>query len=909
MLSSQINMQDSNTNFEDVDTSFVAGGEDVMALLNNPNGGDREDESDENVVPFFQSVNPRKNLSTTFDQVTNCKPTVAQVVAKMEQSHGRPPLSAVADPWKPTARNLSVYLRIRPLTDPSAPSTMEVLAGASPDDFPTVVRTYPPASSGIPSHRPTEALAKQFDFTRVLTPTSSQQCVYETVAAPLIQNFLMSAMHSTAGSSSNVNTAPPASALLFSYGITNAGKTHTILGNLKDSKTKDGASRHWGIIPRAIQQVLERTSTKNVDMYLSFFEIYQECIYDLLPNTTNRHKNCDLPPEALKVRETNGQTIVRGLAKHRVRDITHAIDLTLMAHNRRRTSSNNLNSDSSRSHCVCQFQLVPCQKPSHVRLDGGISTEGEVASNIHTPTVWIVDLAGSERSKRSQTGVARQREASQINRSLMTLMRCLTAMREKKNASIIPFRESKVTHVFMGHLTGPYAVNTAMIVNVHPSVQDFEETQHVLGYAVNAKLIPMNAIEAKKKRTLYGGEGEYDLNGHRRRPLVKSASSSSLSAGNNKRPPVAKTVSSNASLLARMVKGLKKLSPMKCQPRIEKRRLPLPPSDPADFVQTEPFSKRTRVDETTTIKASRDTEVLPAPSNANPTEILELTAAEEALLQAQAEINRLKVEKDDLLEDLGLQEQQIRSEVSKEMEQRLKLARERSHQEVERMRSLLQQQHEQSQTLVRKAQEDHLDRQLEALMDKVDECEEEMKRMRQDHEAEIEDYQTQLHTLKEESATRIAQLESALETCNAQVDRLKRSKMELVQNYENLLSQGVGKNSANQEDDTHSSSSQEDEEEGESNNTDDGDEENSVPLWKQKLTRKKQQPCMRKVLGNVSINLTSPAAVATADSGTKLVFPKRQSVLADDGMYRRPTGRAPKGHAWDGSVGAWKATA
>ena len=904
-------MQDINANIDDVDTSFVAGGEDVVALMNNPNGTDREEESDESAVHLFQNANPRKNLSTTFEQLTNsnCNNKVARVVAKIEQSSVRPPLSAITHPRKPTMRsNLSVYLRIRPLTDPFAASTMEVLAAASPDDFPTAVRTYPPASSEIPSHRPTEAHAKQFDFTQVLTPTSSQQCVYETVAAPLIQNILASAVQSTVGNQNTVNHAPPASALLFSYGITNAGKTHTVLGTLKDPKTSDDACRHWGIIPRTIQQILERTSTEALDLYLSFFEIYQENIYDLLPKTSNRYRNGDMPPDALKVRETHGQTIVRDLAKHRVRDVTHGIDLTLMAHNRRHTSSNNLNADSSRSHCVCQLQLVPCQKPTQAALDSGYSTEGEAISNMKASTIWIVDLAGSERSKRTQTGVARQKEASQINRSLMTLMRCLTAMREKKNASIIPFRESKVTHIFMGHLTGPYAANTAMIVNVHPSVQDFEETQHVLGYAVNAKLIPMNAIEAKTKRTLYGVDREYDLNGHRRKPLVKSASSSSLSVG-NKRPHVTKTVSSNAGLLAKMVKGLKKLSPIKCHHRTEKRRLLLPPSFPADFVQPEPSSKRSRVDETASNKTSNANEAPPPRPIVKSTDHLELAATREALREAQDEINRLKSEKDDLLEDLGLQEQQIRSEVSKEMEQRLKLARERSHQEVERMRLLLQQQHEQSQSLVRKAQEDHLDRQLEALMDKVDECEEEMKRMRDDHEIEIEGYQTQLHALQHKSENRIAELESNLETCQEQVERLKRSKMELMNNYEKLLAQGVDETITNQEEDPSSSSSRENDEDSESDNLDDGEEENRVPLWKQKLTRKKQQPPLRKVLGNVSINQASPASVATLDSVTKLAFPKRPSVLAEDGMYRRPMGRAPKGHEWDASVGAWKARA
>ena len=54
-----------------------------------------------------------------------------------------------------------------------------------------------------------------------------------------------------------------------------------------------------------------------------------------------------------------------------------------------------------------------------------------------------------------------------------------------------------------------------MVVNVNPSVPDFDETQHVLSYASKARMIEMDPVELGKKRKQYFGD-EYDMNGHKR---------------------------------------------------------------------------------------------------------------------------------------------------------------------------------------------------------------------------------------------------------------------------------------------------------------------------------------------------------------------------------------------------------
>jgi hypothetical protein len=427
---------------------------------------------------FASAMDLRKNLTESFDKQvqtqtqtqtqtskTSCSSKMSSAstsslsvidrIAQFEQATkaatAKPPLYLPLREQSNVipANRLAVYLRIRPpqslelntidVLKPNHPSTS---TSTSSNIHPTTVRTYPPAQSNtskVNLHREgrdASSCAKEFEFHQVLEPETTQKTLYSTVAAPLLHS-LFDATVSTSNSTSTDKSRNPAceSALLFSYGITNAGKTHTILGNIKSNN-----EAKWGVIPRAISDIFDRINqlprtptSAHYDLYLSYFEIYNEQIYDLVPKKTARQKVG--PPPMLKVRERQGQTIVRGLVKHKVRDVNHGIELTMMANNRRHTSSNNINSGSSRSHCVCQMQIVPrsshaanvVSKPSDddasVVSMSGYSTDEEALflSKQRSSTIWIVDLAGSERSKRTGMGSARQKEASQINKSLMTL--------------------------------------------------------------------------------------------------------------------------------------------------------------------------------------------------------------------------------------------------------------------------------------------------------------------------------------------------------------------------------------------------------------------------------------------------------------------------------------------------------
>ena len=185
----------------------------------------------------------------------------------------------------------------------------------------------------------------------------------------------------------------------------------------------------WGIIPRSLHHMLSRVNNLNempsagskLQLYMSYLEIYNEQIYDLLPVKTKRtapRHPCDGPP-ALKLRESRrGRIFVRGLARHPVNNVLQGLKLAQEAKNSRHTASNNINAASSRSHSICQFEIAYYRGPAGKSNNNPADSDADTASEYETDDdssvssagsrrgrsstiIWIVDLAGSERSKRT----------------------------------------------------------------------------------------------------------------------------------------------------------------------------------------------------------------------------------------------------------------------------------------------------------------------------------------------------------------------------------------------------------------------------------------------------------------------------------------------------------------------------
>ncbi|XP_067226785.1 kinesin-like protein KIF1C [Chanodichthys erythropterus] len=262
---------------------------------------------------------------------------------------------------------------------------------------------------------------------------------------------------------------------IFAYGQTGAGKSYTMMG-----KQEPGQQ---GIIPQMCEDLFKRTS-ENADPELSysvevsFMEIYCERVRDLL-NPKSKG--------ALRVREHPIMgPYVEDLSKLAVTSYEDIRDLMDSGNKARTVAATNMNETSSRSHAV--FTIVFTQH----RRDQLTSLDTEKVSKVS-----LVDLAGSERADSSGAKGLRLKEGANINKSLTTLGKVISALAEmqtskRKKSEFIPYRDSVLTWILKENLGGNS--RTAMIAALSPADINYEETLSTLRYADRAKQIRCNAV-------------------------------------------------------------------------------------------------------------------------------------------------------------------------------------------------------------------------------------------------------------------------------------------------------------------------------------------------------------------------------------------------------------------------------
>ncbi|KAI9869078.1 MAG: kinesin-like protein Klp8 [Trichoglossum hirsutum] len=261
---------------------------------------------------------------------------------------------------------------------------------------------------------------------------------------------------------------------IFAYGQTGSGKSYSMMGYGEES----------GVIPKICQDMFNRITQLQTDKNLnctvevSYLEIYNERVRDLLNPSTKGN---------LKVREhPSTGPYVEDLAKLVVRSFNEIENLMDEGNKARTVAATNMNETSSRSHAV--FTLTLSQK----RHDVETRMDTEKVSRIS-----LVDLAGSERATSTGATGARLKEGAEINRSLSTLGRVIAALADlstgkKKNASMVPYRDSVLTWLLKDSLGGNSM--TAMIAAISPADINFEETLSTLRYADSAKRIKNHAV-------------------------------------------------------------------------------------------------------------------------------------------------------------------------------------------------------------------------------------------------------------------------------------------------------------------------------------------------------------------------------------------------------------------------------
>jgi len=956
----------SSDGITNMDITIIEDSDDIV----NYNGIDDEMNQDFNVAA---TLTLKKNLHATFEQHAGDEKKSSSVRAKIqafeqvnkEQKFGKantgtttntnkvrfevPP---VKPPIVPMARNsahdndslLSVYLRVRPPTaskdvleqgQEAILNTIEIITSDGDDTKSTKIRTYPPLQSNAskssrgPSYsycsQPVDADpkaldsavkgVKEFEFNQVFGPDSSQEDLYEITASPLVKGLFPKDDANRIG-----DKIVGQSALLFSYGITNAGKTFTIMGKEKNGnfgKMADGAHVKDcdGIVPRAIEHILKKIEELNkrsinnnrikYSLNMSYLEIYNEDVYDLLPKDkpsggSRFGKHLLDNDRKLHIRDLrNGNIHIKGLAKFRISNLAQGLELAQAAMNKRHTSSNNINSDSSRSHFICQFEL--CATPVlHEKGDDNTSIATETSEYItdddsvastgtkpKTVRFWVVDLAGSERSKRTGTfsRSTRQKEASLINSSLMNLMTCLRALKKNQSSNnnsrmMVPFRDSKLTHLFMGHLTGLSASRTSMIVNVNPSVADFDETQHVLSYAVHARSVRIDPAEYTNKKTQIQGANAKAINefvehqGHTLQNRTKS-------------PP------------RKIAKLAKKLSP---RTALARRR--------AMMMSKKKNQELVKANNDDTNILSREAPNKPKTKMTGSKRKLEdeMRNIREELDSSRLKVARLQRDNARLQAQLETCEAEIREELAEQYAEQIRFTNEKHEEIVQRLKQQLRSATQTPSMSAKKARMDRADQIIEELMDKVEEGEEEMERMR-------EDYQQEMERIIDEKNSENKNL------CMKYASEIRKRDEEIAR-LQLELEEGPSLTDGSNYDSDASM-----ENEAKENFAEDSFDASSTPgLKRLPRGRCSEVACAnispptnhtgsaKKTLGKRLRSKASPFKVLSGNkkhsrSGSTIedvVFPTSQPEVDENGLYKKPRGRAPQGRKWDAEVGGWK---
>ncbi|KAI7814913.1 putative kinesin-like protein KIF9, partial [Triplophysa rosa] len=339
------------------------------------------------------------------------------------------------------ASPVQVYVRIRP-TASFAHELIECL----PDQQTLSIRWRKDSKKGMSNIQLNSWL---FKLNGVLHNVSQEE-VYDCVA----QSVVLGAFEGFNGT-------------VMCFGQTGAGKTYTMTGAAEAYKQR-------GIIPRVLQQVfheVEHRTDQTFSVHLSFLEIYNETMVDLL-SALKRGKGVNNGALGV-VEEPGGGVSIKGLTLHLVHNEEEALNLLFEGEMNRIIGEHALNKNSSRSHCIFTIHIESRSRT--------LSDAKYITSKLN-----LVDLAGSERLKKSGSEGQVQREAMYINKSLSFLEQAILALSDSRREHV-PFRQSKLTHALKDSLGGN--CNTVLVANIYGEASQMEETLSTLRFASRMKCV------------------------------------------------------------------------------------------------------------------------------------------------------------------------------------------------------------------------------------------------------------------------------------------------------------------------------------------------------------------------------------------------------------------------------------
>uniref|UniRef100_A0A667X8S3 Kinesin-like protein KIF23 n=1 Tax=Myripristis murdjan TaxID=586833 RepID=A0A667X8S3_9TELE len=432
-------------------------------------------------------------------------------------------------PKKPSSNQkdpVGVYCRVRPLDADEKESCIEVISGST-------IQLHAP--DGLKANRNGEFKETQYSFKKVFGVAVSQIELFEEVARPLVadlihgKNGLLFTYGVTGSGKTFTMTGCPgqggllprsldmifnsvgpyqAKRYVFKTDDKNGMETQNEVDALlerqrrenqpsvpKTPSSKQKPEPEFGdmIKPEEACKADGVDEDSSYSVFVSYIEIYNNYIYDLLEEapydpikpkwngggTPVRLNTESIPPQSKILREDqNHNMYVAGCTEVEVKSTEEAFEVFWRGQKKRRIANTQLNRESSRSHSVFIIKLA--QAPLDADGNNILQDKSQVTVN----QLCLVDLAGSERTSRTRAEGSRLREAGNINQSLMTLRTCIEVLRENQMCGtnkMVPYRDSKITHLFKNYFDGEGKVR--MVVCVNPKAEDYEESLLVMRFA------------------------------------------------------------------------------------------------------------------------------------------------------------------------------------------------------------------------------------------------------------------------------------------------------------------------------------------------------------------------------------------------------------------------------------------
>ncbi|KAI1723827.1 kinesin motor domain-containing protein [Ditylenchus destructor] len=270
----------------------------------------------------------------------------------------------------------------------------------------------------------------------IFNTNASQETVYDKIAPNLLSSFMGGQ-----------------DVCIFAYGQTGSGKTHSILGN----------SRDRGLLPRfskaLLQDINSDFSNMTTTIEVSFYEVYNEKVYDLL--SENRHMVRIRGTEKIYLEDL---TI---LPVQSMTDFKKAINAGLK---KRCTGSTLLNDVSSRSHAIFHIKLNRSQTEV-------LNEKQRICTVISD--CYFVDLAGSEKASA---------ETAAINCSLLALQKIIES-KALNTAAYVNYRESVLTRLLKDCFEGNSKI--ALLATISSNISDRHVTLQTLRFSMNASKLQL----------------------------------------------------------------------------------------------------------------------------------------------------------------------------------------------------------------------------------------------------------------------------------------------------------------------------------------------------------------------------------------------------------------------------------